>query len=33
MPSAGIAATRVDYILPLRQIGEHVMALVEGTRV
>ena len=33
MPSAGIAATRVDYILPLRQIAEYLMALVEGTRV
>ena len=33
MPSAGIAATRVDYILPLGQIGEHLTALVEGTRV
>ena len=33
MPSAGIAATPVDYILPLRQIGEHLIGLVEGTRV
>ena len=33
MPSAGIAAARVDYILPLDRIGEHLMGLVEGTRV
>lgn len=32
MPSAGIAATAVDYILPLEQIGEHLVSLVEGTR-
>jgi two-component system chemotaxis response regulator CheB len=33
MPAAGIAATAVDYILSLAQIGAHVMSLVEGTRV
>ena len=32
MPAAGIAATAVDYVLPLAQIGEHVVTLVEGTR-
>ena len=32
MPSAGIAATAVDYVLPLERIGEHLIALVEGTR-
>jgi two-component system, chemotaxis family, protein-glutamate methylesterase/glutaminase len=33
MPAAGIAATAVDYILPLDRIGAHVASLVEGTRV
>lgn len=33
MPSAGIAATAVDYVLPLECIGEHLLSLVEGTRV
>lgn len=33
MPLAGIAAARVDYILPLEQIGRYVASLVEGTRV
>jgi chemotaxis response regulator CheB len=33
MPSAGIAATAVDYVLPLERIGEHLLGLVEGTRV
>jgi two-component system chemotaxis response regulator CheB len=33
MPAAGIAATAVDYILPLNRIGAHVANLVEGTRV
>ena len=33
MPSAGIAATAVDYVLPLERIGEHLVSLVEGTRV
>ena len=32
MPAAGIAATAVDYVLPLSKIGEHVVTLVEGTR-
>ena len=32
MPSAGIAATAVDYVLPLERIGEHLIAMVEGTR-
>lgn len=33
MPAAGIAAAAVDYILPLEQIGGHLVMLVEGTRV
>jgi two-component system chemotaxis response regulator CheB len=33
MPAAGIAATAVDYILPLDRIGAHLMGLVEGSRV
>lgn len=33
MPSAGIAAAHVDYVLPLGRIGEHLRSLVEGTRV
>jgi two-component system chemotaxis response regulator CheB len=33
MPSAGIAAASVDYILPLERIGEHLVMLVQGTRV
>jgi two-component system chemotaxis response regulator CheB len=33
MPSAGIAATAVDYVLPLERIAEHLLSLVEGTRV
>lgn len=33
MPSAGIAATAVDYVLPLDRIGEYLLSLVEGTRV
>jgi len=32
MPAAGIAATLVDYILPLESIGEYLVTLVEGTR-
>jgi two-component system chemotaxis response regulator CheB len=32
MPAAGIAATAVDYILPLEQIGDYLVSLVEGTR-
>jgi two-component system chemotaxis response regulator CheB len=32
MPAAGIAATAVDYILPLERIGDHLVSLVEGTR-
>ncbi len=32
MPSAGIAATAVDYVVPLERIGEHLVSLVEGTR-
>jgi two-component system chemotaxis response regulator CheB len=32
MPAAGLAATAVDYVLPLRDIGSHVVTLVEGTR-
>ena len=33
MPSAGIAATAVDYVLPLERIADHLLSLVEGTRV
>lgn len=33
MPSAGIAATTVDYVLPLERIGDYLLSLVEGTRV
>jgi len=33
MPSAGIAAAAIDYVLPLERIGEHLLAMVEGTRV
>ena len=33
MPAAGIAATAVDYVLPLDQIAERIVSLVEGTRV
>jgi two-component system chemotaxis response regulator CheB len=33
MPSAGIAATAVDYVLPLERIADHLLGLVEGTRV
>jgi two-component system chemotaxis response regulator CheB len=33
MPAAGMAATAVDYVLPLERIGEHLLELVEGTRV
>jgi len=32
MPAAGIAATAVDYVLPLERIGEHLVAMIEGTR-
>jgi two-component system chemotaxis response regulator CheB len=32
MPAAGIAATAVDYILPVERIGEHLVSLAEGTR-
>jgi two-component system chemotaxis response regulator CheB len=33
MPAAGLAATTVDYVLPLAKIGEHLVGLVEGTRI
>lgn len=33
MPAAGIAATSVDYVLPLDHIGAHLVSIVEGTRV
>jgi two-component system chemotaxis response regulator CheB len=33
MPAAGIAAAAVDYVLPLERIGDHLIMLVEGTRV
>jgi two-component system chemotaxis response regulator CheB len=32
MPAAGLAATAVDYVLPLARIGEHLVTLVEGSR-
>lgn len=32
MPLAALAATAVDYVLPLDAIGAHLMSLVEGTR-
>lgn len=32
MPAAALAATAVDYVLPLDRIGEHLVTLVEGTR-
>ena len=32
MPAAAIAATAVDYVLPLERIGGHLVTLVEGTR-
>ena len=33
MPSAGIAATAVDYVLPLERISDHLLSMVQGTRV
>jgi two-component system, chemotaxis family, protein-glutamate methylesterase/glutaminase len=33
MPAAALAATAVDYVLPLDRIGDHLVTLVEGTRV
>jgi two-component system chemotaxis response regulator CheB len=32
MPAAGLAATAIDYVLPLPRVAEHLMTLVEGTR-
>jgi two-component system, chemotaxis family, protein-glutamate methylesterase/glutaminase len=32
MPAAALAATAVDYVLPLEKIGDHLVSLVEGTR-
>jgi two-component system chemotaxis response regulator CheB len=32
MPAAALAATPVDYVLPLPKIGEYLVTLVEGTR-
>jgi two-component system, chemotaxis family, protein-glutamate methylesterase/glutaminase len=32
MPAAGLAATAVDYVLPLAKIGDHLVTLAEGTR-
>ena len=32
MPAAALAATAVDYVLPLAKIGEYLVTLVEGTR-
>ena len=33
MPAAALAATAVDYVLPLDRIGDHLVTLAEGTRV
>ena len=30
--AAALAATAVDYVLPLSKIGEYLVTLVEGTR-
>ena len=30
MPAAGLAATAVDYVLPLTEMGEHLVALAGG---
>lgn len=32
MPAAGLAATTVDYVLPIDRIGDHLVTLSEGTR-
>jgi len=32
MPAAALAATAVDYVLPLDRIGDHLVTLAEGTR-
>ena len=32
MPAAALAATAVDYVLPLSKIGDHLVTLVDGTR-
>ena len=32
MPAAALAATAVDYVLPLPKIGEYLVTLVEGRR-
>jgi two-component system, chemotaxis family, protein-glutamate methylesterase/glutaminase len=32
MPAAGIAATDVDFVVPLEDIGSYVTSLAEGTR-
>jgi two-component system chemotaxis response regulator CheB len=32
MPAAGLAATTVDYVLPLDAIGSYLVSLVEGSR-
>jgi two-component system, chemotaxis family, protein-glutamate methylesterase/glutaminase len=32
MPAAALAATAVDYVLPLEKIGDHLVTLAEGTR-
>lgn len=32
MPAAALAATAVDYVLPLPHIGQRLVALAEGTR-
>lgn len=32
MPAAGLAATAVDYVLPIAKIGEYLVTLVEGRR-
>ena len=32
MPAAALAGTAVDYVLPLGEIGAHLVTLVQGTR-
>ena len=32
MPAAALAATAVDYVLPLSRIGDHLVSLIAGTR-
>jgi two-component system, chemotaxis family, protein-glutamate methylesterase/glutaminase len=32
MPAAGMAAAAVDYVLPIAQMANHLISMVEGTR-